>query len=96
MMWAIKAGPLSESTAVGNPYLGMTSSSFLLLFWLFLFLWGKASVQPEKVSTKMRGYLYLNFPGLTSVKPTSQCAPGSIRHSRFPGCGFKCGPGLVT
>ena len=52
---------------------------------LFLSWWGKLlSTHPEKVSMNTNRYLYPYLPGFTSVKSTSQQAPGLVPHSLIP------------
>lgn len=68
MLFKMKAGPLSDPIMEGSPSLGMSLSMiFLITMDAVSFLMGKASIQPEKVSTMTRLYLYPYLPGLTSV-----------------------------
>ena len=69
----MKAGPLSELTIAGVPYLGRISPSVFLTT-----VCAKALVDPEKVSTGTNVGLDPYLPGFTSVKSVSQWAPGLV------------------
>lgn len=75
----MKAGPLSELTIAGIPYLGRISPSvFLTTVCAISCVPGKASVDLEKVSTGTNVDLDPYLPGFTSVKSVSQWAPGLV------------------
>lgn len=70
MLLKMKAGPLSDPIMEGSPSLGMSLSMiFLITMDAVSFLMGKASMQPEKVSTKL-GCIYTH---ICQVLP--QCSP---------------------
>lgn len=83
----MKAGPLSDPKTSGTPYWDMISSSnALATTWAVSRFVGKASTQPDKISTNTSKYLYPYFPGFTSVKSTSQLRPGPLPHTLVPVC----------
>ena len=83
----MKAGLLSDPKTSGTPYRGMISpSNALATTWAISHFMGKASTQPEKVSTNTSKYLYPCLPGFTSVKSTSQLCPSALPCILVPVC----------